>query len=108
MKEEKAYLIKNILQTLLCQRRTFYILYGSKFASESLSMLWRDRPLLLPRELFYYLRIISQIDLCAYDEARDTRAVMVDFGEPFFFNVFKGSRGSDTKTDEEDVGLGIG
>jgi hypothetical protein len=71
-------------------------------------VLWSDRPLLLPCKLLYYLRIISQIDLCAYDEAGDTRAVMMNFGEPFFFDVFKGSRGSDTKTDEEDVGLGIG
>lgn len=84
-----TYLIKDILQTLLRQCRTFHILDSSEFPSESLSLLWSNGSLLLPCKFLYYLVVISQIDLCADNEAGDTRTMMVDLGEPLLLDVLK-------------------
>lgn len=103
-----THLIKDVLQAFLCQCRAFNVLNSSKFPSKPLSLFWSDRPLLLSRKFFYYLRIIPQIDLCAYDEARNTGTMMVDFREPFLLDVLKWCRGRDTEANQENVGLGIG
>jgi hypothetical protein len=49
----------------------------------------------------------AQIELGTDNQARDARAVVVDFGEPLFADVLKGSRRDDGEADEEDVGLGV-
>lgn len=41
------------------------------------------------------------------NQARDARAVVVDFGEPLLADVLKGSRRDDGEADEEDIGLRV-
>ncbi len=84
-----THLIKNVLQAHQCQCRAFYVLDSSEFPSESLSLLCGDGSLLLSRKFFYYLGIISQIDLRAHDETRNTRTMVVDFWEPLLIDVLK-------------------
>lgn len=59
-------------------------------------------------ELLAHTGVIAQIGLGADDQAGDTGAVVVDFGEPFLANVLKRRGGSNGEADEEDIGLGIG
>ena len=105
---KRTHLVKHVLQTLLRQSRAFNVLDCSKFSCKSLTLFNRDRPLLLPRQLFYYLRVIPKIDLCSNYKARNPRTVMMYFWEPLFLHVLKGGRGSYTKADQENICLRIG
>lgn len=63
---------------------------------------------LLTGELLTNTGVIAQIRLGADDQAGDTRAVVVDFGEPFFANVLKRGGRGDGEADEEDIRLRVG
>ena len=85
----RTNLVKHVLQPFLRQSRTFYIFNRSQLSSQFLALFTRHRPLLLPLQFLIDRRILPQIDLSAYDETRDTGTMMMNFGEPFFFDVFE-------------------
>lgn len=62
---------------------------------------------LLTGELLADTRVVAQIGLGTDDQAGNTGAVVVDFGEPFLANVLKGRGGGDGEADQEDIGLGV-
>lgn len=105
---EMAYLVKYILQLVLRQGTTLDVLDRTQLLGHSLAVLFPHGLHLLLRQLVFDTGIISQIDLCANDEAGDTGAVMVDLGEPFLANVLEGCRRGDAETNEEDIGLRVG
>lgn len=91
----------------MCKGGALDILDGSKLFGQPLALFDGDWSLSLLCELVDDLGIVTEIYLGANDEAGDARTVVVDLGEPFLFHVLKRGRGSDTKADEKDVGLGI-
>lgn len=102
-----TYLIKHILELELRQRTALDVFDRAQVLRHTLAVLLADRGHLLLSKLFSDARVVSQVDLGADDEAGDTGAVVVDFGEPLFADVFeRGGRG-DAEADEEHVGLGI-
>ena len=102
-----THLIEHVLQTLLRQRRAFYVLDSAKLPGKPLALLARDRPLLLSCQLLYYLGIIPQIDLRSDDKARHAGTVVVHFGEPLLLDVLERCWRGHTETNEEDVRLGV-
>jgi hypothetical protein len=86
---KNAHLIKHILQTLLRQSRTFDIFDSPEFSSEPFTLITSNWTLLLSSKFLYDLCVVPEIDLCPDDEARDAGTMVVDFWEPFFFDVFK-------------------
>lgn len=84
-----TYLVEHILESLLCQCRAFDILHSSKFSRKPLTLFTHDWSLFLSCQLFYHLNIVSQVDLCAYDEAGHSGTVMMYFGEPLFLDVLE-------------------
>ena len=92
VESELTHLIKNVLQSLLCQRRTFNVFDRSKFSCKPLALLRRDRSLLLPRQLLDDLGVVAQIYLRPNDQAGNTWTVVMHLREPFLFYVFEGRR----------------
>ena len=86
-----THLVKDVLELELCQGRAFDILDRSKVSCHFLAIFLAHRLHLLLCKLLADRRIVSQIGLCANDETRDTRAVVVYFGEPLFTDVFERS-----------------
>ena len=84
-----ADLIKHILQFILGQCRAFHVFHRSQLPRHTLAVLFLNwlHPLL--GQLITNLWIVTEIRLRADDQAGDTGAMMVDFWEPFFANVFK-------------------
>lgn len=105
--EEGTHLVENVLQPLLRQCRALDILDGPQLPREPLALLVRDGPLLLPSQLLYHLRVVSQIDLRPDDEARDPRTVVVHFGKPLLLDVLERGGGCDAEADEEHVRLRV-
>jgi hypothetical protein len=103
----RLYLIKNILQLELRERTAFDVLDSVQLLSHALTVFPPNRRHLLLHKFLSNAGVVPEVDLRADNEARNSRAVVVDFGEPFFANVFKGSGRRDAKAYEEYVGLGI-
>lgn len=102
------YLVKDILQFVLRQGRALHVLDRAELLGHPISILLTDWLHFLPGKLLTDTGVIAQIGLGADDETGDAGAVVVDFGEPFFPDVFeRGGRG-DGKADKKDVGLRIG
>lgn len=80
---------QSFLLTFLRQCTAFRILDCTKFTSQSLTSFVCNWSLLLSSKLLEHARIISQINLSAYNQARDTRAMMVNLWEPLLFHVFE-------------------
>ena len=101
------YLIKDILQLVLRQRRALDVLDCAKFSRHPLAVfaLYWGHPLLC--QLIFYLGVLSKIYLRADDQARHSRAVMVDLWKPFLADVFEGRGGCYGEADEKDVGLRV-
>ena len=104
----RTHLVKHVLQTLLRQSRTFNVLDCSEFTCKFLTLLNRDRALILLRQSFYYLRVIPKINLCSNQKERNPWTEMMQFWEPPFLHVFKGGRMNYAKADQEDICLRIG
>lgn len=100
-------LIKNIFEFILSQGGAFNIFHSAQFFSHPVSVFLANGLHLLAGKLFADSRIVTQIGLGAHDKAGDTRAVVMNFGEPFFAHVFKGSGGCHGEADQEDVGLWV-
>ena len=106
--EGEWYLIKHILQLVLCQSRALHVFHGAKLLCHAITVLLSDGLHLLAGELVPDAGIVAQISLRADNQAGDTGAVVVDLGEPFFPDVLEGGGGGDGEADEEDVGLRVG
>ena len=103
-----SYLIKDVLQLVLCQSRTFNIFHCTQLLSHPVTILLADRLHFLASKLLAHTRILAQIGLGTNNQAGDTGAVMMDFREPLFANVLKGGWRRDGEADQENVGLGVG
>ena len=102
-----TYLIKYILQFVLCQGAALDVLDRTEGPCHCFSVCLCDRRHLLLRQFFLDLIVVAQINLCANNEAGDTRAVMMDFGKPLLLDVFEGSWRCHGEADKEDVRLGV-
>ena len=103
----ETHLVKDVLQTLLRQRRTLHILHRTQFPREAFSLLRSDGPLLLPLQFLQDLGVVPQIDLRADNEARDTGTVMVDLREPLLLDVLKRCRRRHAEANQEHVRLRV-
>jgi hypothetical protein len=103
----ETYLVKDVLETLLRQRRTLDVLNRTELACETVTRLRRHRSLLLACKLVHYLRVVTQIDLGADYEARHTGAMVPDLGEPLLLDVLKRGWRGHAETHEEDVRLRV-
>lgn len=109
-----SYLVKDVLESLLGQGRALDVLDSTELSGHSLTILSLDRLHLLLAKLAEYGVLVvtlllrwAQIELGTDNQARDARAVVVDFGEPLLADVLKGSRRDDGEADEEDIGLRV-
>lgn len=103
----QTHLVENVLQALLRQSRALNVLDGAQLAGQLLALLSHNRPLLRPRELLHDAGIVAQIDLGSNDQAGHAGAVVVNFREPFFFDVFKRRWSGDAEAHEENIRLGV-
>ena len=102
-----AYLIEDILELVLRQRRALDVFDCPELLGHPLAVLLANRLHLLLGQLFPHTRVIAQIRLCADDQARHARAVVVDLREPFLAHVFERSGRRDTGAYEENVCLRV-
>lgn len=102
------YLIKHILELVLCQSGTLHVFHGAKFLCHAITVFLPDGLHLLAGELVPNTRIVAQIGLCANNQAGDTRTVVVNLGEPLFPHVLKGGGGGDGEANKEDISLRVG
>ena len=84
-----SYLIKHIFKFILGQGGALHILDSPQLLCHLLSILFTHRAHALLCELFPYLRVIAEIGLRANDEARNARAMVMDFGEPLLSDVLE-------------------
>lgn len=102
-----AHLVKDILELELRQGTALDVFHGAQILGHPFTVFLSHRLHLLLGELFSYLWIIPQIGLRANDEAWYSRAMMVNFGEPLFPDVFKRCWRRNRETDEEDICLWV-
>jgi hypothetical protein len=88
-KRDISYLVKDVLQLVLRQSRTFDVLDGAELLSHAVTVLLADGLHLLAGQLVADVGVVAQISLGADDQAGDTGAVVVDFGEPFLADVLE-------------------
>lgn len=105
---KKTNLIEDILQTLLCQRRTLYVLHASLLLRPPLSLQLRDRLLLHPPELFLHGRVVAQIFLCADEDDGDAGTVVLHLGDPLLADILERRVRRDAEAHQEDVCLRVG
>jgi hypothetical protein len=91
-KQEETYLIKHVLQLELRQSRALHVLDSAKVLGHTLAVFFPHRLHLLLAKLIAHLLVLAQICLSANNEARDTRAVVVDLREPLFPYVLETCR----------------
>ena len=103
----RTYLVENILELVLGQGRTLDIFNRSQLLGHAISIFFANGLHLLTGKLFANGGVVAKIGLRTDDEARDTGAVVVNLGEPFFANVLKGGGGSHGEADQKDIGLGV-
>lgn len=101
------YLIENIFQLVLRQCRAFHVLDCSQVFCHTFSVFFTYWLHALFGQLFPYLWVIAKIGLRTNYEAGYSRAMVVNFWEPFLTNVLERRWGCDTEADEEDVGLWV-
>jgi len=99
--------VENILQSSLSQSRAFHEFHCFQLLGEFFSMFKSDRLLAIFGELLDDTRLIAQINLSSDDQEWRFWAVVSDFWNPFFSDIFEGRRRNDGKADEENVGLRI-
>lgn len=103
-----TYLVKNVLELVLGQSRTLDVLHRTKVLRHLLAIFPAYWLHLLLSELVTDGGVVAEIDLGSDDEARNARAMMVDFREPLLANVFEGRGGCDGETHKEDISLRVG
>lgn len=84
-----TYLVKDVLELVLRQGRTFHVLDRTKVLRHFLTILPANRLHLLLAKLVTHRGVVTQIDLSADDEAGHARAVVMDFGKPLLANVLE-------------------
>jgi len=103
-----VYLIEDVLQLELGERRALHVFDGIKLPRHLLPVLalhW-EHPLL--GKLVLYGGILSKIDLGTDYEARDSRAMVANFWDPLFADVLEGGGRSNGEAHKEDVSLWVG
>lgn len=88
-KNQDSYLIKHVLKFVLRQGAALDVLDRAQLLSHPLTILFSHRLHLLLCQLVLDTLIFPQINLCADYEAWNTRAVVVNFGEPLLADVFE-------------------
>ena len=83
------YLIEDILQLVLRQCRALHVLDCSQVLRHTFSVLFAYWLHALFGQLFPYLWVIAKIGLRTNYEARYSRAVVMNFWEPFLSDVFE-------------------
>ena len=86
---KKPYLIEHILQLELRKSGALDVLDSAQVLCHTLAILFPHRLHLLLAKLLAHLVVLAQICLSANNEARHTRAVVVDLGEPLFSHVLE-------------------
>ena len=84
-----SYLVKDVLQLVLCQSRALDVLDGTELLGHAVTVFLADGLHLLAGQLLTDIGVIAQIGLGADNKAGDTGAVVVHFGEPFFADVLE-------------------
>ena len=102
------YLIKDILQFVLCQSTALNVFHCTQLFGHPLTILLHDWRHLLLCKLLPDRSLIPKIGLCANNQTWYSRTMMVYFGEPFFADVFEGCRGGDGEANQEHVCLRVG
>ena len=100
-------LVKNILDSFPSERGAFHVLRSLHTLGHSLPGLPADWPLLVLCQFHQGCLVLSQVRLGANQEEGNTRAVMPDFWDPLFLDVFKGGWESYREADEEDRSIWI-
>ena len=101
-------LVENILDSFSCESRAFRVLPSLQTRCQHLPRLLAHRLLLVLRQLVQDCPVIPQVNLSAHEEKRNVRAVVLDFGNPFFLNISEGGRITYGETDKEDVSVWVG
>lgn len=96
---DMTYLIKDILELVLGQRRAFNIFHCAQLPCHLLTILFTHWLHALLRQLLLYARILAKIGLRTNDQAWYPRAMVMHFWEPLFADVFERSRGSNREAD---------
>lgn len=91
---DMTYLIKDILELVLGQRRAFDIFHRAQLPCHLLTILFTHWLHALLRQLLLYARILAKIGLRTNDQTWYPRAMVMHFWEPLFADVFERSRGS--------------
>lgn len=100
-------LIEHVLELVLSQRGALDVFDSSQILRHAIAVLLSYGLHLLLGQLLSYARVIAQVSLGSYDQAWNSRAVVMDLGEPFLADVFEGSRRCDGETDEEHISLRV-
>lgn len=103
----RAYLVKNVLELVLRQGRALNVLDSAKLSRHPLAVLALDRRHPLLCQLVLYRSVLPQIHLCAHDQTRHARTVVVYLGKPLLAHVLKRRGRGYGETHEEYVGLRI-
>lgn len=102
-----THLVKDVLEAALSESRALDVLDGTELLCKTLALLGADGTLLLAGKLVEVTLVVAQVDLRSDNEAGDTGAVVVDFGEPLFLDVLKRCGRGYAEADEEDICLGV-
>lgn len=102
-----SYLVKHVLELVLSKGTALDVLNRAQLLRHPLSILLPHWLHFLLGKLVPHTAIVSQIDLCSDYEARNPRAVVMDFGEPFLPYVLEGGWRCDTEANQEDVCLWV-
>jgi hypothetical protein len=102
-----AYLIKHVLELVLRQGRALDVLDSAKLSRHPLTVLALDRRHPLLGQLVLDRRVLAQIHLCAHNQTRHPRTVVVYLGEPLLAHVLEGCGRGYGEAYEEHVRLGI-
>lgn len=87
---ETTNLVEYVLQLVLSESATLYVLDRTEFLGHSFPIFLAHRLHLLLGKLLPNAGVISQICLGADDEAGYARAVVMNLGEPLLSNVLEG------------------
>ena len=106
--ESQRYLVKDIFQFVLGKCTAFDIFHCSKLPCHTFTVLLRDRYHLLLGQFLLDRLVVAQVNLSAYDQARNPGTMMMHFWEPLLSHVFEGRWRCDREADQKHIGLRVG
>ena len=99
--------IKDVLESLLCQRTALDEHDGLQLLGKALALLLAHRLLLVLGQLLQGLGVVPQVHLGAHQEEGRLGAVALDLRHPLLLGVLVGGWRDHAEADQEDVGLGV-